>query len=169
MEERQAFSTKLENPHMYKNGLTMSVCWQVMVVEVKLSRSLEKRVSFPTTLIGFFWVIRLWYLICTGLCLSLPGMDAGVCSHTTLWRGEESDVQGWLQEHMGVVGLVGEMCLHCTARMATDPEIAGVWYKNTPQKALYKMTVLLLRKFKLTEWNRESESIFPKTFSSVWD
>lgn len=49
-----------------------------MVAEVKLSRSLEKRVGFPTTLIGFFWVIGLWYLICTGLCISLPGLDAGV-------------------------------------------------------------------------------------------
>lgn len=55
------------------------------------------------------------------LCPSLLGLAAGVHLHHC--EGDESDRQGWFEERRGGGG---RTCLHCTARMATDPEIAGV-------------------------------------------
>lgn len=53
-----------------------------MVVKVKLSRSLEKKVVFPTTtLIGFFWAIIQWVMVFNSLpwlCPSPLGLVAGV-------------------------------------------------------------------------------------------
>ena len=68
---------------MYKNGLTQ--CQRVdglMLVKVKLSRSLEKRLVFPaTTLSGFFWTVIHWVSISDSLPWSRPsllGLAAGV-------------------------------------------------------------------------------------------
>ena len=139
----------------------MSECWQMMVVKVKLSRSMEKiGLSSPQQLLlasfGPYFV-DLWYtIVCPG-CV-LPSWDwllwLFICNTVTgtgEWRPELiSGAQGRRETR--------KTFLHCTARMATDPEIAGVWYKDTPQKALYKMTVLLLRKFKSTEWKSQRAS-----------
>lgn len=102
-----------------------------MVVKVKLSRSLKKRVVVNTTTpIGFFWAIIHWVMISDSppwLCPSLLGLVAGVVHLHQCER--ERRVTGRADfRSAGTGGLVGtrETCLHCTARMATDPEIAGV-------------------------------------------
>lgn len=123
-EERQAFSRKIENPHVYKNGPKLSV-WQVMVG--------EKRRDFPRN--NSDWLLLggdvrsasppptpalspslLW--LAAGVVLSSPSREAGGG-----WRAEHS----WGAESAE---------RDAPPRMATDPEIAGVWYKNTPRKAL---------------------------------
>lgn len=98
-------------------------------MKVKLSRSLEKRVVFPaTTLIGFFWAIIHWVMVSDSLpwlCPSLLGLAAGVV-HLHHCEGERRVTgRAGLRSAVGV-GATRETRLHCTARMATDPEIAGV-------------------------------------------
>lgn len=96
---------------------------------------MEKRLVFPaTTLSGFFWAVIHWVMISDSLPWSRPsllGLAAGVvCPHLC---EEERRVTG--RAGLRSAGEMGggreggdekKTCLHCTARMATDPEIAGV-------------------------------------------
>lgn len=120
---------------MVSHKVSVGRCSCVDNVKVGLQRRpLEKRVLFPlATLSGFLhnllgYDIR-WYALAVSFPPGTGGWGCFMCTTVKKERrltgraGLRSAGLGW---GWGVVDGKWGKCLHCTARTATDPEIAGV-------------------------------------------